>query len=167
MVFFREREQQMETFLGLSKESITESVQGLSRLLASTYILSLQTQNAHWNLEGRHFYMYHKFFEEHYNALALAIDLVAERIRSLGHKVPATLSAFETLSEIKDEPLHGQDSHFVATLLKGHETIIDLIRHITKELKEGEDEGTLNLLADRVEMHEKMAWMLRSHLSSA
>ena len=139
-------------------------VDALSHLLADTYILYVKTQNFHWNVTGPHFYAYHQLFEEQYKALVEAIDVIAERIRSLGAHAPASLAAFLKLTSLKesDEKLNAQS--MLQTLLNNHESIANTISKLFDVIDECGDEVTLDLLVERKTEHDKFAWMLRSSL---
>lgn len=138
---------------------------GLSQLLANTYVLNVKTQNFHWNVTGSHFYSYHKMFDEQYSELAAATDQIAERIRSLQAFAPASLSAFLKLTSLKESD-HPLDANaMVKELLSSHEAVIKNILELFEIAKECNDEVTLDLLIQRKSEHDKTAWMLRSILS--
>ncbi len=137
---------------------------GLSRLLANTYTLYLKAQNFHWNVTGPHFHSLHRMFEEIYTSLAEAVDLIAERIRSLGQKAPASFSEFSKLASIHEEIGHPSATDMVKRLLEDHEKMIALIATLFPIAQDTKDEATLDLLINRTEEHEKTAWMLRSTL---
>lgn len=139
--------------------------QYLSLILADMYVLYVKTQNFHWNVKDPRFYSLHKFFEEQYEALADGIDEIAERIRMLGERTPATLSQFLEMSSIREPEDSLSGDGMIQELLEGHETIIRHLRdriHLTDELS---DYGTSDLFINRLRYHEKTAWMLRSHLN--
>lgn len=152
----------MKINIGLKEADCKKIADSLSRLLANTYTLYLKTQNYHWNLTGFSFYSYHLMFESQYKELSDAIDLIAERIRALGHHTPASFEQFLKLTSIKEEQGHRSIEEMVKQLLQDHESMIGYLREICEEASEFEDEATANLLADRLEAHEKTAWMLRS-----
>ncbi len=139
------------------------SAQRLSHLLASTYMLYLKTQNFHWNVEGPHFSTLHDFFEGQYTDLAKAIDEIAERIRTLGYYAPGTMAEFLNLSLIEENPLHTSDQEMLSTLWTDHQKIISFIRESVQELETGTDQGTVDFMVQRMQDHEKKAWMILSH----
>ncbi|MUV02976.1 DNA starvation/stationary phase protection protein [Flavobacterium rakeshii] len=156
----------MEAFIGIKKENIIQITDSLSKLLADEFILYTKTRNAHWNIEGNDFYNKHLFFEAQYNQLDEIMDSVAERIRTLGHYAPATLKSFLELTHLTEASRSHNDSlGFIKELLEDHESIIIFLRenidHFASELK---DYGTSDFITGLMETHEKMAWMLRSHL---
>lgn len=157
----------MERMLSLRAHDVLRSVQLLSHMLADTYGVYLKTQNYHWNIVSDNFYALHKFLESHYEALANAIDTIAERIRTLGHPAPGTFSALQRLTQLEEDPEPLEASEMLRGLLKDHQTLIQSLREGIRALKEGEDEGTIDLFIKRLKAHEKMAWMLNSHLYPA
>lgn len=136
----------------------------LSHLLADSYVLYTKTQNYHWNVTGQHFYSLHKLFDEQYNELAEAIDVIAERIRALKAPVSASLSNFNKLSSIKEETGSPSAEAMVKQLTKDHEAMVQHIMIMLKNAEKADDQGTMDLLIDRLRVHEKAAWMLRSSL---
>ena len=150
---------------GLKQENRSEIVEGLSKLLADSYTLYLKTHNYHWNVTGPMFTTLHELFEEHYLELAEAVDVIAERIRALGEFAPGSYQAFSKLTEIKEETEVPDANEMINNLLDSHETIIRHARKvITSDAIEG-DEVSADLLTQRMEFHEKTAWMLRSLLN--
>lgn len=149
---------------GLS-DAQSKTVAGeLAKLLADSYLLYLKTQNFHWNVKSVHFHSLHLMFEGQYQELAEAVDVVAERIRALGHPTPATFKQFSKLSDIK-EPLDVPTGpEMVTQLLADHETICRNLRASIKNVQKANDEGTADLMIARLQAHEKTAWMLRSTL---
>jgi starvation-inducible DNA-binding protein len=150
--------------IGLSTSTREHIATGLSRLLADTYVLAVKTQFCHWNVTGPHFISLHTLFGEQYDALASAVDLLAERIRALGHPSPGSLKAFLTLTQIQELQQSMSSTDMLKALVSDHETIARSARELAKEIGDSGDEGTLNLLADRMEAHEGTAWFLRAHL---
>lgn len=136
----------------------------LTHLLADTYILYTKTQNFHWNVTGANFFALHNMFEEQYKELAIAIDLIAERIRTLKAKAPGSLATFIKLSSLKEESGTLRSKDMLKQLAKDHETIAHLIQLIFITATNANDDGTLDLLTGRMSAHEKAAWMLRSSL---
>lgn len=134
----------------------------LSHFLADTYALYLKTQNFHWNVTGPHFYSLHKLFEEQYLELASAIDEIAERIRALGQKAPASFSAFSNLTSLQEEDVNLPATRMIEKLLKDHETLAAAANEIIPKSQHAHDEGSADLLIQRLKAHQKMAWMLQS-----
>ena len=146
----------------MTKQSIKPLIDGLSYLLADTYVLYVKTQNFHWHIEGPYFYAYHHMFEEQYEALAKASDMIAERIRALDHQAPASLSAFLKLTSLKETDARLDAKQMIKTLLKDHETIANRLSKLLTIAQHCDDEVTLDLFIERKAEHEKIAWMLRS-----
>lgn len=154
----------MANKLDLAEKNIKKITDELSILLANTYILYTKTQKFHWNVVDERFYMLHKLFEEQYEELAEATDTIAERIRMLERKTPATLKEFLELATIKETDSYPNGQQMVRILLNDHETIIREIRSKIEVFNEMGDEGSGDLLIQRIRAHEKTAWFLRSHL---
>jgi starvation-inducible DNA-binding protein len=150
--------------IGISKKDRAEIAAGLGRLLADTYSLYLKTHNFHWNVTGPMFQTLHLMFETQYNELWLATDLVAERIRSLGHFAPATYSEFGKLTSIKEAPGVPKARDMIKQLVDGHEVVTRTARALFPLVEKASDEATADLLTQRIQLHEKTAWMLRSLL---
>lgn len=150
--------------IGIPEESRKEIAEGLSRLLADTYSLYLKTHNFHWNVTGPMFQTLHLMFETHYNELALAVDQVAERIRALGFPAPGTYSDFGKLSSIEETPGVPKAEEMIRLLVQGHEAVAKTARSIFPLADKVNDEPTADLLTQRLQVHEKTAWMLRSLL---
>lgn len=151
--------------IGISEIQRKQISRGLSRLLADTYTLYLMTHNFHWNVTGPMFQTLHLMFETQYNELALAVDLIAERIRSLGFPAPGTYGEFAKLSSIK-EPSSGAipAKEMIQKLVEGQEAVIRTARSLFPAAEKAGDEATCDLLTQRIQLHEKTAWMLRSLL---
>ena len=139
---------------------------GLSRLLADTYTLYLKTHNFHWNVTGPMFQTLHLMFETQYNELALAVDLIAERIRALGYPAPGTYADYAKLSSIKETPGVPKAEEMIRLLVEGQEAVVRTARSIFPSVEKVNDEPTADLLTQRMQVHEKTAWMLRSLLES-
>jgi starvation-inducible DNA-binding protein len=148
--------------IGIGKEDRLKIADGLKHLLADSYTLYLQTHNFHWNVIGPQFRELHLMFEEHYNELALAVDEVAERIRTLDVAAPATYSAFAKLSSIEEVEGVPSGSEMVDILTANHEKIVKVCRDVLKLAQNADDESTAALVSDRMRVHEKTAWMLRA-----
>jgi starvation-inducible DNA-binding protein len=154
----------MEINVGIDEKDRKEIAEGLSRLLADTYSLYLKTHNFHWNVKGPMFQTLHLMFEVQYNELALAVDLVAERIRALGFPAPGTYSEYAKLSSIPETPGVPKAEEMIKLLVEGQEAVVRTARSIFPLLDEVRDEPTADLLTQRMQIHEKTAWMLRSLL---
>ena len=154
----------MNIDIGIDATKREDIAKGLSRVLADTYTLYLKTHNFHWNVTGPMFQTLHLMFETHYNELALAVDLVAERIRALGLPAPGTYRAFAELSSIKEEDGIPKAQDMIRKLVEGHETVARTARQVFKVANEVSDQPTCDLLTQRMQVHEKTAWMLRSLL---
>jgi len=154
----------MKTNVGLSENDRKDVAEKLSMLLADTYMLYLKTQNYHWNVTGGKFSMWHTMFEEQYTDLAEAVDLIAERIRALGHVAPGSFAEFLKLATLKEASGNPSGEDMVKNLINDHESIVRHMREIFKVAQNDEDEVTLGILTDRMMTHEKTAWMLRSSL---
>lgn len=148
--------------IGIAEADRKELAQGLSRLLADTYTLYLKTHNYHWNVTGPMFQTLHLMFETQYNELALAVDLIAERIRALGVYAPGTYSQYVKLSSIKEEETIPAAQDMIRNLLQAQESVIRTARSIFPLADKASDETTADLLTQRLQLHEKTAWMLRS-----
>ncbi len=154
----------MNIDIGISQPHREEIAQGLSRLLADTYTLYLKTHNFHWNVTGPMFQTLHLMFETQYNELALAVDLVAERIRSLGFPAPGTYKQYAALSSIKEEEGIPKAQDMIRLLVEGQEAVVRTARSLYPSVEACSDEATADLLTQRIQLHEKTAWMLRSLL---
>jgi starvation-inducible DNA-binding protein len=147
---------------GIPAKQRKEIADGLSRLLADTYTLYLKTHNYHWNVTGPMFQTLHTMFEQQYTELATAVDEVAERIRALGHPAPGSYAAFAKLSSVHEAEGTPSAEDMVRDLVSGNETVAKTARSIFDAADEGKDEATADLLTQRMSVHEKTAWMLRS-----
>ena len=151
--------------IGISEKDRAAIAGGLSRLLADTYTLYLTTHNFHWNVTGPMFNTLHVMFMTQYTELWAAVDPIAERIRSLGHPAPGSYAQFGKLSSIKDAPgLPPKALDMVRILVEGHEAVARTARSIFALADKASDEPTADLLTQRLTVHEKTAWMLRSLL---
>ncbi|NDJ21930.1 DNA starvation/stationary phase protection protein [Nostoc sp. B(2019)] len=150
--------------IGIDETSRAKIAEGLSRLLADTYTLYLKTHNFHWNVTGPMFQTLHLMFETQYTELALAVDLIAERIRALGYPAPGTYSEYAKLSSIAETPGVPKATEMIGLLVEGQEAVVRTARSIFPVVEEVNDEPTADLLTQRMQVHEKTAWMLRSLL---
>lgn len=137
---------------------------GLSRLLADTYVVYLKTHNFHWNVEGPMFQTLHQMFMEQYTESWNAIDPIAERIRSLGEYAPGTYKQYLKLASIQETDGVPEAEQMVKLLIQGQEAVVRTARELLPLADEAHDEPTLDLLTQRMQVHEKNAWMLRSLL---
>jgi starvation-inducible DNA-binding protein len=155
----------MEVNTGIDQESRRQISEGLSRLLADTYMLYLKSHNFHWNVTGPHFQSLHTMFEEQYVELADAVDLIAERIRALGFPAPGTFREFAGLTSIIENEGVPDAENMIRFLVEGHEAVVRTARTLLPLVDKVSDEATADLLTQRINLHEKTAWMLRSSLS--
>jgi starvation-inducible DNA-binding protein len=155
---------EMRIDIGIDEAARLEIADRLSHLLADTYTLYLKTHNYHWNVTGPMFQTLHLMFEQQYNELALAVDLIAERIRALGAPAPASYREFSQLSSIVEDEDRPDAIEMIRRLVLGQETVVRTARSIFPAVEEVRDEPTADLLTQRMQVHEKTAWMLRSLL---
>lgn len=147
-----------------AKKTITSCVEALKVLQADVYTLYLKTQNYHWNVVGPNFMSYHLMFEKQYEDLAEAADTIAERIRALGEVAPASFEAFLALKSIPEGKSHYDAMKMIEDLVESHIKVCDWMKEICSLATEEVDDATLNLIGERLEVHEKTIWMLKSHL---
>ena len=150
--------------IGIDESDRQAIAQGLSSLLADTYTLYLKTHYFHWNVTGPMFQTLHLMFETQYNELALAVDLIAERIRALGVQAPGTYREFMQLSSIKESNGVPKADEMIRQLVEGQEAVVRTARSLYARVGAAQDEATADLLTQRIQLHEKTAWMLRSLL---
>jgi starvation-inducible DNA-binding protein len=150
--------------IGIADKDRVKIVDGLSRVLADTYSLYLKTHNFHWNVEGPMFNTLHLMFMEQYTELWTALDAIAERIRSLGYPAPGTYKQFAKLTSIEETDGVPEAMDMVRLLVAGHEAVARTARAAFPAAEKGGDESTVDLLTQRLQVHEKTAWMLRSLL---
>jgi starvation-inducible DNA-binding protein len=149
---------------GISAKDRERIAAGLSRLLADTFTVYLKTHNFHWNVTGPMFNTLHLMFEQQYNELWAATDPIAERIRSLGHAAPATFAEYAELASIRETRGKPKAEEMVRLLVEGNEAVVRTARSIFPVVEQANDEPTADLLTQRMQVHEKNAWMLRSLL---
>ena len=156
----------MKPNIGIAEANTQAVALELSKVLSDEYVLLTKTRNAHWNVEGADFFSVHKFYETQIEKIDGFIDMVAERIRSLGHYAPATLKLYLELTRLTEMRRENNDSHgHVRELLADHETIIIKLRENIRALsKDFHDAGSGDFITGLMEEHEKMAWLLRSNL---
>ena len=165
MALTKARQAHSDIDIGLNDNARKQVGQCLSQLLADTYLLQLKTQYYHWNVTGENFLSLHMLFEKQYDELAEAVDELAERIRALGLPAPGTFQQFSELASLKEDthlPSAWQD--MVAGLAAAHEAVIRATRDELEMVQKSGDEGTADLIIGRLQVHEKIVWMLRSHL---
>jgi starvation-inducible DNA-binding protein len=150
--------------IGMKEQDRILVAEGLSRLLADTYTLYLKTHNFHWNVTGPMFNTLHLMFEQQYTELATAVDEIAERIRALGVSAPGSYSQYADLSSISEETGVPAAEEMIAQLVKDQEAVVRTARQIFPAAEAARDEPTADLLTQRMQVHEKTAWMLRSML---
>ena len=165
----------MSTALGIEMKTTTLPIvedkdgqrvaDALSNVLADTFVLYLKTHNFHWNVTGPMFHTLHQMFDEHYNEMWLAVDAIAERIRSLGFIAPGSYGEFTKLTYLQESPVARNANEMIAELLRDHETTARTARSALAAARTAVDAPTEDLLTQRLAAHEKAAWMLRSLLA--
>jgi starvation-inducible DNA-binding protein len=151
--------------IGITEKNRKAICRELNKLLADSYLLYLKTQNYHWNVEGKMFQSLHVLFEQQYTEQSAAIDVIAERIRALGEFASGSFAAFSKVSSIKEEMNIPTAEDMIHNLVAGHETIVTTARGIVAIADECEDDVTTDLMIERMQVHEKNAWMLRSFIT--
>ena len=136
----------------------------LKEVLADSYVLYLKTQNYHWNVTGHHFKSLHLMFEEQYNDLFLAVDLIAERIRALGEKAPGTFNIYSKLTNITEGNENLDADSMVKDLANDQKIIVNTLNKTLNTAHQANDEVTVGIITDRLQIHQKNAWMLESSL---
>lgn len=164
MIATEERAKETEVNIGISSDNREAIANVLSKVLADTYVLYLKTQNYHWNVTGKLFYPLHNQFEDQYNELATAVDKIAERIRGLGFRAPGTFKKYLELTSIEEDLDQPDALEMVRRLALDNEQMLSTVRKALKPAKIAEDEATIDLLTQRLDIHSKTAWILRSHL---
>ncbi len=155
----------MDINTGISDHDREAIAKGLSKVLADSYTLYLKTHNYHWNVTGPMFSTLHLMFETQYTELALAVDEIAERIRALGVFAPGSYKAFAELTDIKEETSVPPAEEMIRELVTGQETVIRSARSLFPLIQSASDEPSADLLTQRMQVHEKNAWMLRSMIT--
>ncbi len=154
----------MKIDIGISEKDRGDIAKGLSRFLADTYTLYLKTHNFHWNVTGPMFQTLHILFMDQYTEAWTAVDLIAERIRALGFPAPGSYKEFAELSSVKDSEGAPKAKDMIRQLIEGQETVVRTARTLFPLAEKAGDQPTLDLLTQRMQIHEKNAWMLRSLL---
>jgi starvation-inducible DNA-binding protein len=152
----------MKIDIGISDANRKKISEGLSHLLADTYTLYLKTHNFHWNVTGPLFNTLHLMFEEQYTELSTAVDQIAERIRALGEFAPGSYAVFGKLTRIEEATAVPEAEVMIEQLVRGHETVVRTAREVFPTAEKAADQPTCDLLTQRMQVHEKAAWMLRS-----
>lgn len=155
----------MNINIGIPENDRKEIAEGLGRLLADSYTLYLKTHNFHWNVTGPMFTTLHTLFEQQYTELAIAVDDIAERIRALGVFAPGSYADFARLTSIREAEGVPKAKEMLAQLVEGNEAVVRTARSIFEAAERGGDEATADLLTQRLQVHEKTSWMLRSLLA--
>jgi len=152
--------------IGITATDRAAIAQGLAKLLADSYTLYLKTHNYHWNVTGPMFNTLHLMFEQQYTELATAVDLIAERIRALGHAAPGSYKAYAKMTDIAEEEGVPNAQEMIRQLVAGQEAVVRTARSVFPAVEAASDEPTADLLTQRMQVHEKNAWMLRSMLET-
>jgi starvation-inducible DNA-binding protein len=155
----------VEMDIGITKRDRQAIAGGLSRLLADSYTLYLKTHNYHWNVTGPQFNTLHLMFETQYTELALAVDAIAERIRALGEPAPGSYRAYAQLTQIPEDDGVPRAEDMLRNLVAGQEQVARTAREVFPIAEAAHDQPTADLLTQRMQIHEKTAWMLRSMLA--
>lgn len=150
--------------IGIAENDRLEIAAGLSRFLADSYTLYLKTHYYHWNVTGPMFNTLHLMFETQYTELSLAVDLIAERIRALGVYAPGTYKEFAKLTVIQEDTSVPKAQDMIKNLVAGQEAVVRTARSLFPVIEKASDEASADLLTQRIQLHEKTAWMLRSLL---
>ena len=148
----------------MTDQSTSPVVEQISRLLANSYVLYVKTHNYHWNVIGPMFSTLHMLFETQYTELALAVDEIAERIRALGAYAPGSLAAFTELATVREETGHPDAVQMIRNLLSDQEAVVAVAQNVIKAAEVAGDQASADLATRRMDIHQKNAWMLRSHL---
>ncbi len=156
--------QVMEINIGISTGDREKIAAGLSKVLADSYMVYLKTHNYHWNVTGQLFLSLHEQFEQQYTELAEAVDVIAERIRALGHRAPGSFREFSEITSIEEDTEHPDAMEMVRKLAVDNETILRTAREALPACEAAGDEASIDMLTHRLDVHSKTAWMLRSHL---
>lgn len=151
-----------EVNIGIKESDRKKVAHGLSELLADSYTLYLKTHNYHWNVTGPQFRTLHLMFEEHYTELATAVDLIAERIRSLGFKAPGSYKEFQKLMSMSEPEGSLNANEMIVDLVHSHEAVVRKAREVLEMGETAGDQASVDLVTQRIQLHEKTAWMLRS-----
>lgn len=163
-MYLQKGEKMRKIEIGINEEDRKATAEGLMNFLADTYYLYSKTHGYHWNVTGNMFNTLHQMFMEQYTELWNSIDIIAERIRSLGFFAPAEYGKLSKLTSIQEDADVPQATQMLRNLVDGHETVIRTARKVLPIAEKSNDQVTLDLLTQRLDVHEKTAWMLRSML---
>lgn len=152
--------------MGIAAPQRKKITEALNAVLADTYTLYLKTHNFHWNVTGPQFHALHQMFMDQYTEMWGAVDLIAERIRALGFFAPGSYRAYASLTSIEESEETPNATTMIEELVAGHETLVKTLRKAFAPAEKGNDQATLDLLTQRIQLHEKTAWMLRSMLEA-
>jgi starvation-inducible DNA-binding protein len=155
----------MKIDIGIIEADREAIAEGLSRLLADSYTLYLKTHSFHWNVTGPMFNTLHVMFEQQYTELAIAVDVIAERIRALGYPAPGSYAQYASLTTVPEETGVPNADQMIRQLVQGHEAVVRTARSVFPAVEKAADEPSADLLTQRMQVHEKSAWMLRSLLA--
>ncbi len=156
--------QRVKIDIGIAEKDRRQIAKGLASVLADTYTLYLKTHNFHWNVTGPMFTSLHLMFEQQYTELAMAVDQIAERIRALGEPAPGSYAEFAKLTSVKEAKGVPKAEEMIRQLVVGNEAVVKTARKVFPTAERADDEATTDLLTQRMQVHEKTAWMLRSLL---
>lgn len=150
--------------IGIAPKERKAIADGLAKVLADTYTVYLKTHGFHWNVTGPMFQTLHLMFMQQYTEAWTAVDLVAERIRALGFPAPGSYAAFSKLASVKEENDVPSATNMIKILVKDHERVAKTARAVLPVADKANDQPTIDLITQRLQWHEKTAWMLRSLL---
>lgn len=150
--------------MSLSEKTCKKIAEKLAIFTADTFVLYVKTLNFHWNMIGPQFFMFHKLLEEQYKDMASAIDDLAERIRMLGCDAPASMKEFLKLTTLEESHSNLTQNEMIKALIGDHESLEASCQQLIRFTDENIDQGSSDLLAERIRFHSKQSWLLRSHL---
>jgi starvation-inducible DNA-binding protein len=163
----RAKERAMDVEIGIEEDARKELAEGLARLLADTSTLYIKTHGYHWNVVGPMFHSLHVMFEQQYEELHEALDVIAERIRALGHLAPGSYAELARLSSVPDEEGAPEPEEMIRRLAEAHESVVRTARPLVATAEQAGDVATADFVTERIALHEKSAWMLRSASSGS
>lgn len=159
------KKEPMEKEHTIDKKKIGLIANNLAHYCSDTMVLYIKTLNFHWTMVGPEFYMYHRLLEEQYRELAEGADALAERIRMMGYSAPGSMATFLELSSLKEAKSNLSQEKMIQELVKDHESMVMQAHPLIDYCDEALDQGSSDLLIDRLRTHDKAAWLLRSHLT--
>lgn len=148
----------------MTRTNENKVAQGLAEVLADSYTLLIKTHNYHWNVEGPQFKSLHELFEDQYNSIFAAVDVIAERIRALGVKAPGSHKEFQELTALKDGDSGKDAKSMVEELIADNETLVERAHRVSETAADAGDKATEDLLIERIADHQEAVWMMRSTL---